>query len=64
MPRFRVVGEFHAAFVIEVEAKSADDATDLVSQMGMGDFDATSCEESVVQDVIELDEGGEEVPDA
>jgi len=61
MPKFRVSGTFLRDFMVEVEAKSEDDACDLVRQMELHEFDATSYVETKLDECIELDENGEEV---
>jgi hypothetical protein len=56
-----VSGTFRRDFVIEVEAEDTDDACDLVGQLSLNDFDATSYVESTIDDCIELDEEGDEI---
>lgn len=62
MPKFRVSGVFRRDFVVEVEAENEDDACDLVGQFSLNDFDATSYVETTLDDCIEVDENGEELP--
>jgi hypothetical protein len=60
--KFRVSGTFRRDFVVEVEAEDLDDACDLVGQFSLGNFDATSFVASSIDECIELDEEGNEIP--
>jgi len=60
MPKFRVTGDINTAYVIEVEAKDAQDARDLVGQFSRGDMDSTT-DETYVETVTPLDEAGNEI---
>jgi hypothetical protein len=59
---FRVSGTFRRDFVVEVEAEDLDDACDLAAQFSLGDFDATSFVASSIDECIELDKEGNEIP--